>query len=92
MHVLSESAPVALAHRLVGARTQSRVEVSPGCTLLRGARARNEWTMAIPPLLQQHARDVKERRVAFLVEATHAAAADEDAATLTFEVHRARSD
>lgn len=47
----ASSALLHVAHRRLGARTQSRVEVAPGSCLLRGESARELWTLAIPPLL-----------------------------------------
>ena len=51
IYVYPSSAPLHAAHRRVGARTQSRVEIPPGGCLLRGEASRREWTLALPPLL-----------------------------------------
>ena len=51
IYVAHTSAPMHAAHRRLGARTQSRVELAPGACLLRGSNARKDWTLAIPPLL-----------------------------------------
>ena len=51
IYVYPSSAPLHVAHRRIGARTQSRAELVPGSCMLRGEKARHEWTLAIPPLL-----------------------------------------
>jgi hypothetical protein len=51
IYVYPSSAPLHVAHRRMGARTQSRTELLPGSVLLRGETARRDWTLAIPPLL-----------------------------------------
>lgn len=51
VYVYPSSAPLHVAHRRLGARTQSRVLMTPGSCLLRGESARQNWTLAIPPLL-----------------------------------------
>jgi hypothetical protein len=51
VYVYPSSAPLHVAHRRIGSRTQSRAELLAGSCLLRGERARREWTIAIPPLL-----------------------------------------
>ena len=58
IYVYPSSAPLHVAHRRIGARTQSRVELLPGSCLLRGERARCDWTIAIPPLLVARAVDL----------------------------------
>ena len=78
VYVFADSAPLAVAHRKLGARTQSRVELVPGSCLLRGEAARYEWTLAIPPLLSPRARTGRPtRRIALLaaVAEAHAGAA-----------------
>ena len=42
IYVYPSSAPLHAAHRRVGARTQSRVEIPPGGCLLRGEASRRE--------------------------------------------------
>ena len=54
IYVFPSSAPLHVAHRRVGARTQSRVEIPAGGCLLRGDASRHEWTLALPPLLTTH--------------------------------------
>lgn len=51
IYVAHTSAPMHAAHRRLGARTQSRVELVPGACVLRGSNARKHWTLAMPPLL-----------------------------------------
>ena len=51
IYVYESSAPLHVAHRRIGQRTQSRAELRPGSCLLRGELARQSWTLAIPPLL-----------------------------------------
>ena len=51
IYVYPSSAPLHAAHRRVGARTQSRIEIPPGGCLLRGEASRRDWTLALPPLL-----------------------------------------
>jgi len=88
------SAPLAVAHRRINARTQSRVEILPGCCLLRGERARHDWTLAIPPLLERLSRRGEEttRTVSLLVDAEIEGNAGTDVdSDLTFEVHEPRT-
>ena len=88
----ASSAPLAVAHRRLGTRTQSRVVLPPGSCLLRGAAARDEWTLAIPPLLERTGpgRPVI-REVALLMEssaATNRGEEEEGGDVVRFEVHR----
>lgn len=98
IYVYPSSAPLHVAHRRLGSRTQSRVEVTPGRCLLRGESARHNWTLAIPPLLvsagnRRHdtTRQWSERtrKIALLSDhATH----ERDLVELsyTIQVHRPR--
>ena len=87
--VFASSAPLAVAHRRLGARTQSRVLLAPGSCLLRGAAARDEWTLAIPPLLEQRSAGQRvKRKVALLAESGAAARAASREELVRFEVHR----
>lgn len=89
IYVCGGSAPLAAAHRRVGAGTQSRIEIPPGSCLLRGERSRHEWTLAIPPLLGSMARrgGHSTRVVTILAEAHDG----EDAElSLAFDVHQPR--
>ena len=85
IYVYPSSAPTHVAHRLLGARTQSRAEVAPGDCLLRGASARQQWTLAIPPLLAsgQQPLERRTRRIALLSEAL----SDEEQEEICFGVH-----
>ena len=51
IYVYPSSAPLHAAHRRVGTKTQSRVEIRPGECLLRGPVSRRVWTLALTPLL-----------------------------------------
>ena len=93
--VLHESAPTAVAHRRVRSRAQSRVELAPGSCLLRGAAARREWTLAIPPLLAPLWRRGQSgvRMVALLEAVADAEETDKEGCEdddIKLEVHRAR--
>ena len=86
--VFASSAPLAVAHRRLGARTQSRVVLPPGSCLMRGEAARDEWTLAIPPLLEQRsAGELTTREVALLVDSS-AARAESREELVRFEVHQ----
>ena len=86
------SAPLAVAHRLIGARTQSRIEIPPRCCLLRGKRARHAWTLAFPPLLQMLARRGEEptRTVSLLADVELEEGGLDLDMDLAFEVHEPR--
>ena len=94
VYVAPTSAPVAIAHRKVGARTQSRVELVPGWCLLRAASARAGWTLAIPPLLAGLRRAAQTRELVVLVENSTRDEANEEGAdqdVLVFDEHQPRA-
>ena len=95
-------APLHVAHRRIGARTQSRVEVPNGGCMLRGESSRREWTLAIPPLLRgsspndeqlaQPPAQRRTRRIVLLVDQTTSAAQARDILdALAFVTHQPRS-
>ena len=102
IYVYPASAPLHVAHRRVGARTQSRVAIPPGGCLLRGEASRREWTLALPPLLLPHpspsagdghadkVRLWSERTRKFAVLADRGMDLEADDETFEFECHAPR--
>ena len=94
IYVYPTSAPLRVAHRRIDARSQSRVELAAGACLLRGGNARNQWTLAIPPLLAASAQlgdktrlwSERTRKFALLADAGECISK----LNYTFEVHRPR--
>ena len=100
IYVYPSSAPLHVAHRKIGARTQSRAELRPGSILLRDQQARRDWTLAIPPLLLARAVALgatprwtgrmrqwseRTRKIALLADVD----SDAEDFEYAFEVHRA---
>ena len=96
IYVYPSSAPLHVTHRHLGSRTQTRAELLPGSCLLRGERARREWTIAVPPLLAVRNVASRVERLKLWSERTRkfALLADadtsDDAITYAFEAHRPR--
>ena len=100
IYVYPSSAPLHAAHRRLGSRTQTRVEVPPGSCLMRGELARTAWTLAIPPLIGRppppdgtRQWSERTRKIALLALSTNDGSGDgsSDGMDVSFEVHRPRS-
>lgn len=68
IYLHTESSPLAVAHRCIGTRTQTRIELDPGSCVLRSKDAQRQWTLAIPPLLgmMQRRSFIATRRITVL--------------------------